>query len=70
MVIYLVFYLVLQDSKGSVSLMFKHTWQRLPLHFAEPTFLSFYLTKKLFKLLTLWKETKILNCYGLKNLDS
>ena len=42
--------------------MFKHTWQRLPLNFAEPTFLSsgytLDLTKKVFKFLTLQKEIK------------
>ena len=58
----LYFCLVWKDPKGSVSLMFKHNWQRLPLHFAEHTFLSSVysldLTKKLFKLLALRKETK------------
>ena len=42
--------------------MFKHTWQRLPLHFAEPTFLSggqtLDVTKKLLKFLAIRKETK------------
>ena len=56
------FCLVWKDSKELVSVMFKHTRQRLPSHFAEPTFLSsgytLGLTKKLFKFLVLRKETK------------